>query len=130
MRNVIGYSPVKSFFAGLRFIRHPIGGKLAAKSECKQQNLKHGSGLPHRQTRKTCPESSCTSTVDYPGETAMNRKQRNTTRRIFVKEVATGTAAVAVAGAFVEALPAPQAGKKESTSLEARLNAVEKRLFP
>jgi hypothetical protein len=58
----------------------------------------------------------------------MNRKQRNTTRRGFVKEVATGTAAVAVAGAFVEALPAPQAGKKESTSLEARLNAVEKRL--
>ena len=61
------------------------------------------------------------------GETAMNKKEtRSTTRRGFVKEVAAGTAAVAVAGAFaVEA--APQ-GAKQSGSLEARLSALENRL--
>ena len=59
----------------------------------------------------------------------MKNETRHSTRRGFVKEVARGTAAVAVAGAFaVEASPVSQAGKKESGSIEARLNAVEKRL--
>ncbi len=60
----------------------------------------------------------------------MSRKQgRITTRRGFVKEAAAGTAAIAVAGAFaVEAAPVSQTGKKESGSLEARVNALEKRL--
>ena len=60
----------------------------------------------------------------------MSRKEtRNTTRRGFVKEVATGTAAVAVAGAFAVADAAPVSqSRKESGSLEARFNAMEKRL--
>jgi hypothetical protein len=59
----------------------------------------------------------------------MNRKQsKSTTRRVFVKEVATGTAAVAVAGAFAaEAAPVQQKGKKAG-SLESRIEALEKRL--
>jgi hypothetical protein len=53
---------------------------------------------------------------------------KNTTRRGFVKEVATGTAAVAAAGAFaVDAAPVSQAGRS-SSSLESRLDALEKRL--
>ena len=55
-------------------------------------------------------------------------KKKSTTRRGFVKEVAAGTAAVAVAGAFVEALPAAQGGKKGSVSVDDRLNALEQRL--
>ena len=53
---------------------------------------------------------------------------RSTTRRRFVKEVAAGTTAVAVAGAFaVEASPVSQT-EKPPGSLEARLSALEKRL--
>jgi hypothetical protein len=55
-------------------------------------------------------------------------EKKHTTRRGFVKEVAAGTAAVAVAGAFaLDAAPNPQSGKG-SGSVEARLEALEKRL--
>jgi hypothetical protein len=64
------------------------------------------------------------------GEKLMNKKQtESTTRRRFVKEVAAGTTALAVAGAFAaEASPVSQGGSKASASLEERLAAVEKRL--
>ncbi len=57
----------------------------------------------------------------------MSRKESKTTRRGFVKEVAAGTAVVAVAGTMAEAAPVPQAGKGAG-SLEARMEALEKRL--
>jgi hypothetical protein len=57
----------------------------------------------------------------------MSKKEtRNTTRRGFVREVATGTTAVAVAGAF--AVAGSSQTKKGSALLESRLEALEKRL--
>ena len=53
---------------------------------------------------------------------------RNTTRRGFVKEIAVGTTAVAVAGAFAMETASASAAAKESGSLEARVEALEKRL--
>ncbi len=59
----------------------------------------------------------------------MGKKEaKSTTRRGFVKEVATGTAAVAVAGTIaVDASPASQVSRG-SGSLESRLEVLEKRL--
>jgi len=55
-----------------------------------------------------------------------NKYTKSTTRRGFVKGVAAGSAAVAVAGTIaVSASPAPQAVKG---SVEARIDALEKRL--
>jgi hypothetical protein len=57
----------------------------------------------------------------------MSRKLiTGTTRRRFVKDVAAGTTAVAVAGAFAVGCSS-QEGKR-AESLEARLEALEKRL--
>jgi hypothetical protein len=56
------------------------------------------------------------------------RGTKNTTRRGFVKKVATGTAAVAIAGRLaVDAAPALQ-GQKGPGSLESRLESLERRL--
>ncbi len=54
----------------------------------------------------------------------MGKREIKSTRRKFVKEVATGTAAVAVAGTFTAGCSA-QAAKQ---SLESRIEALEKRL--
>jgi hypothetical protein len=56
------------------------------------------------------------------------KDKKGTTRRGFVKEIAAGTTAVAVAGSFAVADPAPPPPAKESNSLEDRLDALEKRL--
>lgn len=56
----------------------------------------------------------------------MNRKAAKSTRRGFVKEVAAGTAAAAVAGAF--SIGCSSQSGKGSGSLESRLEAIEKRL--
>jgi hypothetical protein len=58
----------------------------------------------------------------------MSKKGSGTTRRGFVKEVAAGTAAVAVAGTLAaDAAPILQAAKSAG-SLESRIEALEKRL--
>jgi hypothetical protein len=53
----------------------------------------------------------------------MRKKESNSTRRGFVKNVASGTAAAAVAGAFSAGSAQPSKG-----SLESRIEALEKRL--
>jgi hypothetical protein len=58
------------------------------------------------------------------GDTPMGKRERKSTRRGFVRDVATGTAAVAVAGAITAGCSAGPA--KES--LETRLAALEQRL--
>ncbi len=57
-----------------------------------------------------------------------SKDTRNKSRRGFVKEIAAGTTAVAVAGSFAVAAPSPASSAKESDSLEERLDTLEKRL--
>jgi len=56
----------------------------------------------------------------------MNKKENKSTRRGFVKEVAAGTAVIAVAGAL--STDCASSKSRESGSLESRIEALEKRL--